>query len=207
MFEIEPYDITIQPLNMTFNDVIMENMKVMAKYVVKTIQNNADTSSPLEDQINAIVERETDGNFLKETKIKVCELAYALCCSATGNGGGDASLAMDNLLQTAAIAQTCSTSSGIVGDTHMQKTCLQWTFNKATLKRISRRMYGQIHITNTPFKPGDSGTCIYVNDPVFNEQGCIGMAIANHPTDGCIATPIMEILKHFSIGYSPIMKP
>lgn len=87
------------------------------------------------------------------------------------------------------------TSNTVEGDVHWQTTFLAKTERKM-LKRISRKMYGQIHISNIPFHPGDSGTCIYVTEPF---QGCIGMGIANHPMGGCIATPIMEILKHFNI--------
>ncbi|VDI58483.1 Hypothetical predicted protein [Mytilus galloprovincialis] len=204
VFEMKSCDIDLKPFDKSFNNVIVEGLKNMAGYVVETIKKQADLSSPLDKQIKAIVEKESPKEFLEETKKMICEIAHELYCSDKGNGGSESSL--ENRLQTAAIARTSSKSSGIVDDIHMQKTSLKITVNRRIFERVSRRMYGQIHITNTPFAPGDSGTCIYVNDPDLNVRGCIGMAIANHPTDGCIATPIMEILKNFNIRYSIIEK-
>ncbi|XP_076091293.1 uncharacterized protein LOC143063191 [Mytilus galloprovincialis] len=93
-------------------------------------------------------------------------------------------------------SKTERVSSTITGDVHMQEMCLINTEDRLNKMRTSRRMYNQIHVSDIRFKPGDSGTCLYIISPV---QGCLGMAIANHPQGGCIATPIKEILKHFKI--------
>lgn len=192
------FDVDIEPFDKSFKDVILENMKRMATSVVATIKKTFNSSLPLEQQIMDIVEGESDINFSKETKQSIANIAYEVCCKTEVNGGGYAH-DMDKLLQAATIYHTSSTFSGIISDVHMQKTFLKMSFDKETVKRVSRRMYGQIHITNIQFLPGDSGMCIYVSDPVQKVQGCIGMAIANHPQSGCIATPIMDILNYFNI--------
>lgn len=116
-----------------------------------------------------------------------------LNCNITVNKDIDIEMEPDKLLQEAI---THNTVSRIVSDVHMQSTFLARKAGTAKIKRMTRKLYGQMHISNIPFEAGDSGKCIYVTAPV---TGCIGMAIANHPTGGCIATPIMEILKHFNI--------
>lgn len=117
---------------------------------------------------------------------------------------------IDVVIEQMFIARTTSHLSAINTDVHIQHTYLKKTLDQKSLKRTERRVYNQIHISNIPFKPGDSGTCIYTVQPssgctgmaIANpppQRGCIGMAIANHPQSGCIATPIQEILKHFKI--------
>lgn len=193
------FDVDIEAFDKSFNDVIMENMTKMANSVVATITKTFNSSLPLEQQIIDIVEGESDKKISKETKQSIANIAYDVCCKLEANGGVDAPLGINKLLQTATIQHTSSTLSGIISDVHMQKTFLKMSFDKESFKRISRRMYGQIHITNIRFQPGDSGMCIYVSDSVQKVQGCIGMAIANHPQGGCIATPIMDILNYFNI--------
>ncbi|XP_063398430.1 uncharacterized protein LOC134683205 isoform X2 [Mytilus trossulus] len=74
------------------------------------------------------------------------------------------------------------------------------------------RCYKQLLFTDFSFKPGDSGTCIYVvedktiirpdNQP--NPTGCLAMAIAsfydsNEHRNKCIATPMHAILKRLGL--------
>ena len=72
---------------------------------------------------------------------------------------------------------------------HMQSTvgCL-------TDKRVFR-MYNQIGI-NLGLRPGDSGTCIYIDEPT--KKGCIGMAIAMCG-NLTIVTPLKDIFKRMVI--------
>lgn len=84
---------------------------------------------------------------------------------------------------------------------HTQETRLLKLDKERTYRRLSRSMYNQIAVTHIPFKPGDSGTCVYVCDNSLGAYGCMGMAIANHPgpDGGVILTPMKEILKTFHV--------
>lgn len=86
---------------------------------------------------------------------------------------------------------------------HLQETRLRRLDRERTLRRVSRCMYNQIAVTQIPFQPGDSGTCIYVRDNSPRMLGCIGMAIANHPglDGGVIVTPMKDILKTFHVDF------
>lgn len=54
-------------------------------------------------------------------------------------------------------------------------------------------LYNQLSFRKIAFQQGDSGTCIYAVGP-NGTSGCIGMAIASHPSGGCVVTPIRAIL-------------
>lgn len=84
---------------------------------------------------------------------------------------------------------------------HTHETRLLKLDKERTYRRLSRSMYNQIAVTHIPFKPGDSGMCVYVCDNSLNAYGCMGMAIANHPgpDGGVILTPMKEILKSFHV--------
>lgn len=197
-------DIDMEPFYLSFNNVVLDGMKHMATCVIEIIKRSPNQSIPIETRITDTVEDQCKGNFSIETKQNIANIVYEVCMKTGSNGEGDASLDVNKLLHKATFDNTSSSFSAIVGDVHMQTTFLKWTVDRETSRRRSRKMYGQIHISNIPFKAGDSGTCIYVTHP---EKGCIGMAIANHPNGGCIATPIMEILKHFNIRHGLTQEP
>lgn len=103
-----------------------------------------------------------------------------------------------------ASSNSCLFSNGppiFSSNAHLQETRLKKVDKQRTLRRLSRCMYNQISVTQIPFQPGDSGTCIYVRDNSLNVFGCIGMAIANHPdlAGGVIVTPMKDILKTFHV--------
>lgn len=178
-------------------------MKHMAICIIEIVKKSPNPSIPVGKQITDTVENQCKGNFSTETKKNIDNIVYEVCMKTGSNGEGGASLDVNKLLHKATFDNTSSSFSAIVGDVHMQTTFLKWTVDRETSRRTSRKMYGQIHIFNISFKAGDSATCIYVTHP---EKGCIGMAIANHPNGCCIATPIMEILKHFNIRHGPIQE-
>lgn len=104
--------------------------------------------------------------------------------------------------QTSAHSSTFSSTAPVFSnDAHLQETRLKKVDKERTFRRLSRCMFNQITVTHIPFKPGDSGTCIYVCDNSLEKYGCIGMAIANHPDvdGGVIVTPMKEILKSFPV--------
>lgn len=106
--------------------------------------------------------------------------------------------------QSSSHACLYGSSASIVSDNaHLQETRLKKVDKERTLKRLSRCMYNQIAVTQIPFQPGDSGTCIYVRDNNHHVFGCIGMAIANHPglDGGVIVTPMKDILKTFHVDF------
>lgn len=62
-------------------------------------------------------------------------------------------------------------------------------------------MFNQLCLHGMRFKPGDSGTCVYVYTPGnFNRPtGCIGMLIGESTCNHSILTPMTEILKVFDL--------
>lgn len=191
-------DIDIKPFDKSFNDVILEGIRDDAAFVIKTIRESPNQSVSLEQRIMDIVNNKCHKKIKTETKQNIAQIAYEVCTRACSTSD------VDELLQEVTIANTHNRFSEIIDDIHMQKTYLRKAFETEKRDRTSRQMFGQIYISNIPFEPGDSGTCIYVTHPV---QGCIGMAVANHPNGGCIATPIMEILKYFKIGHRSTKQP
>lgn len=108
----------------------------------------------------------------------------------------------EDIVKSEASNSMSTVVSVLATDIHTQAIRLKMVDDKRKVERISRRMYKQIHISNIPFQQGDSGTCIYVCDNNHQLFGCIGMAVSLHPTSGCIATPMKEILKHFQIDFN-----
>lgn len=200
IMENRAFGTDLEPFNQSFDNVFLDGMKHIATCVIESIRRSRNPFIPLEKQIMDTVEDQSKGHFQAETIQNIAKIVYEVCTKTGSNGQGDAQLEVNELLHKATFDRTSSSFSAIVGDVHLQTTFLKWTVDRETSKRTSRKMYGQIHISNIPFKPGDSGSCIYVTHP---EKGCIGLAIANHPNGGCIATPIMEILKHFNIRHRP----
>lgn len=184
----------IETFNKTFSDVILEGMKAHAVAVIKTLHSMSDLAIPIQQRINTAVEKICGTDMAVETKKAVAEIVGNIYSKTLVQGNGDQSKKLNQLLQEVTIATTTSKLSAIIDDVHMQKTVLK--MNVERCERKSRKMFNQIYIPDIPFDMGDSGTCIYVVAPI---KGCIGMAIANHPKGGCIATPIREILKYFKI--------
>ncbi|VDI67151.1 Hypothetical predicted protein, partial [Mytilus galloprovincialis] len=147
---------------------------------------------PDENDIKMKIEHNCDPNISTAIKSIVFDVIKSIYPTFQCAGGVD----IDRFIHKVIFCNTQSRFSAITNDVHMQQLFLRRTGQNMAIRRTSRRVYNQLYISNIPFKPGDSGTCIYVLSPV---QGCIGMAIADHPQGGCIATPIMDILKHFKI--------
>ncbi|XP_052081010.1 uncharacterized protein LOC127718976 [Mytilus californianus] len=62
-------------------------------------------------------------------------------------------------------------------------------------------MFNQLCLYGMDFQPGDSGTCVYVdNSSYFSRQtGCIGMLIGQSTCGHYVLTPMKEILKAFEL--------
>lgn len=209
--------IDLESMEQTFNSVILGEVKEKVGDVIKQLIS-VDTIPP--ERISLVVEQVCTNILSNECKSVILDVTKSILpimrensykkMDTNDNNGNEncifcrqcdlmyqpACECIDRLIEEMVISKTTSHLSSINSDVHMQHTYLKKTLDQQSLKRTSRRVYNQIHVSNIPFKPGDSGTCIYTVQP---SAGCIGMAIANHPQSGCIATPIKEILKHFKI--------
>lgn len=189
-------DTEIEVFNKTFSVVILERMRAYVVAVIQTLQSRSDPAIPIQQRICTATDEICGADMSAETKEGIVEIVDCIYPKIISGDNGDQSEKINQLLNEVTVEKTTSKFSGILSDVHMQTTVLKMTIDSA--KRMSRRIYNQIHIPDIPFKMGDSGTCIFVVKPI---KGCIGMAIASHPQGGCIATPIMEILKYFKIRF------
>lgn len=196
----KPVDIDIDPFEKSISDIILEGMRDHVVAVIQALHCWSDLKIPFHDRIRTSVNEICGAEMLNETKESIAVIVNRIFPETLQGKNCDQIAKIDKLLHEVTFEHTSSKFSAIVSDVHMQITVLKRTVESA--KRMSRRSYKQIYIPGIPFKMGDSGTCLYVQDRINpNRKGCIGMAIANHPDGGCIATPIMEILKYFQIRY------
>ncbi|XP_076109451.1 uncharacterized protein LOC143078477 [Mytilus galloprovincialis] len=210
--------IDLESIEQTFSNVILTELKEKVDQVIEQLKGQVHIITS--DQICAIIGQVCDPSISDEFKSVILDIIKnilpkiierlsqngntntnnnhedAIFCSTCAGLNQPMCMCFHGIIDEMVISKSTSRLSSIVSDVHMQRTFLRRTGDLQSLKRTSRRVYNQIHISNIPFKPGDSGTCIYAVQP---SAGCIGMAIANHPQSGCIATPIKEILKHFKI--------
>lgn len=186
-------DTDIEAFNKTFSEAILEGMKAHVVAVIQALHSRSDLVIPIQLRIHTAIEEICGADMSDETKKGIAEIVD---CIYPKTLSGDQSEKINQLLHEVTIEKTTSKFSGILSDVHMQTTVLKMTIESA--KRMSRRIYKQIYIPDIPFVMGDSGTCIYVVEPI---KGCLGMAIASHPQGGCIATPIRKILKYFKIRF------
>lgn len=218
--ENDEKDIDLEPIDQTFSRVVLTEVKDKVTRVIRKLTGIHASNIISSDHILTAIEEVCDANISKEVKLIIADITNNILSKTVENTHDNmdtntnniqegitfqetcgsaylqTNMCVDDIIDQIIISKTTSSLSTITSDVHMQHTCLQKTGDRLTKKRTSRRMYNQIHVSNIPFQPGDSGTCIYTKTPI---QGCIGMAIANHPEGGCIATPIKEILKHFKI--------
>lgn len=64
--------------------------------------------------------------------------------------------------------------------------------------RRTVRFYNQLAVHSIPFTQGDSGACVYQTDGRCS-KGCLGMAIADFPGNGCIVTPMATLLEKLDL--------
>ncbi|XP_052084311.1 uncharacterized protein LOC127721578 [Mytilus californianus] len=185
-------NIDLESIEDTYSKAVLDEIKTNVKIVIQSLQLTPLIVPPDEHAIKMNIEQNCDPNISPEIKAIVIDVIKSIYPTIQCTGGVD----IDSFIHEIIFCNTQSRFSAIIGDVHMQQAILKKTGQNMAVKRTSRRVYNQLYISNIPFQPGDSGTCIYVLNPV---QGCIGMAIADHPQGGCIATPIMDILKHFKI--------
>ncbi|CAC5379243.1 unnamed protein product [Mytilus coruscus] len=185
-------NIDLESIEDTYSKAVLDEIKTNVKIVIQSLQLIPFAVSPDEHAIKMRIEQNCDPNISTEIKAIVIDVIKSIYPTIQCAGGVD----IDSFIHEIIFCNTQSRFSAIIGDVHMQQAFLKKTGQNMAVKRTSRRVYNQLYISNIPFQPGDSGTCIYVLSPVC---GCIGMAIADHPQGGCIATPIMDILKHFKI--------
>lgn len=185
-------NIDLESIEDIYSKAILDEIKTNVKVVVQSFQLIPFVVPPDDTAIKMKIEQNCDPNISAEIKSIVIDVIKNIYPTLQCASGVD----IDSFIHEVIFCNTQSRFSAIIGDVHMQQAFLKKTGQNMAVKRTSRRVYNQLYISNIPFKPGDSGTCIYVLSPV---QGCIGMAIADHPQGGCIATPIMDILKHFKI--------
>lgn len=185
--------VDLESIEDLYSNVVIDEVRAKAKLIISYFQSITLANIPDEQTIVQYIEQSCDPDISAEIKVILCNIVKNVYLKLQSNTNE----CIENIIQEVALHHTHSSFSAIIGNVHMQKVFIRKTGDNMAVKRIKRRVYNQLHISNIPFKPGDSGTCIYVLSPV---RGCIGMAIANHPLGGCIATPIMEILKHFKIG-------
>ncbi|CAG2205378.1 unnamed protein product [Mytilus edulis] len=185
-------NIDLESIEVTYSKAILDEIKTNVKVVIQSFQLNPFVVPPDDTAIKMKIEQNCDPNISAEIKSIVIDVIKNIYPTLQCAGGVD----IDRFIHEVIFCNTQSRFAAITGDVHMQQTILRRTGQNMAIRRTSRRVYNQLYISNIPFKPGDSGTCIYVLSPV---QGCIGMAIADHPQGGCIATPIKDILKHFKI--------
>lgn len=210
--------IDLEPIEQTHHDLILDELKKTVGIVIEQLRGQVHNITS--DQICAIIgqvcdPRTSDGyksvilDIIKNILPNIIQTQYqnsnkntnnnhvdTISCSTCAGLNQPMCMCIHGLINKIDISKSTSHLSSIYSDVHMQQTFLRRTGCQQSRRRTTRRVYNQIHISNIPFKPGDSGTCIYTVQP---SAGCIGMAIANHPQMGCIATPIKEILKHFKI--------
>ncbi|XP_063436533.1 uncharacterized protein LOC134717962 [Mytilus trossulus] len=192
VYENTDKSIDLESIEETYSKAILDEIKTNVKVVIQSIQQIPIAVSLDDYTIKMNIEQNCDSNISSEIKDIVIAVIKNMYSTMQCTNDVD----IDRLIHEHVFCKTQSNFSAIIGDVHMQHAFLKKTGKNMAIKRTSRRVYNQIYISNIPFQPGDSGTCIYVLSPV---QGCIGMAIADHPLGGCIATPIMDILKHFKI--------
>ncbi|XP_071140194.1 uncharacterized protein [Mytilus edulis] len=180
--------IDLEPIDKIYSRSVLDEIKRNVNIVINHLQLIPIAVLPDDNIIKTSIQQSCDRNLSSEIKNIIIDVIKNIYPTIHCTSEVD----IDNFI----LCKTNSRFSAIVGDVHMQHAFLKETGKNMAIKRTSRRVYNQLYISNIPFKPGDSGTCIYVLSPV---QGCIGMAIADHPQGGCIATPIMDILKHFKI--------
>ncbi|CAG2244522.1 unnamed protein product [Mytilus edulis] len=210
--------IDLESIEQTFSNVILTEFKEKVSQVIELLRGQVHNITS--DQIWTIIGRVCDPSISDEFKSVILDIIKnivpriikrqsqngdtntnnnhedAIFCSTCAGLNQPMCMCFHGMIDEMVISKSTSHLSSIFSDVHMQRTFLRRTGDQQSLKRTSRRVYNQIHVSNIPFKPGDSGSCIYTVQP---SAGCIGMAIANHPQSGCIATPIKEILKHFKI--------
>lgn len=184
IFENKEKSIDLEPIEEIFDKAILDEIEENVKIVTESLQSIPTAVVPDDGTIKNHILQKCDPRLsseIKEIVLDVIKNTYSSNFSS---------------IKESVYCHTDSRLSAIIGNVHMQKAFLKKTNKTMDIKRITRRVYNQLYISNIPFQPGDSGTCIYVLSPV---QGCVGMAIADHPQGGCIATPSMDILKHFKI--------
>ncbi|XP_076085001.1 uncharacterized protein LOC143055845 isoform X2 [Mytilus galloprovincialis] len=210
--------IDLESIEQTFSNVILTEFKEKVGQVIELLRGQVHNITS--DQIWTIIGQVCDPSISDEFKSVILDIIKnilpriikrqsqngntntnnnhedAIFCSTCAGSNQPMCMCFHGMIDEMVISKSTSHLSSIFSDVHMQRTFLRRTGDQQSLKRTSRRVYNQIHVSNIPFKPGDSGSCIYTVQP---SAGCIGMAIANHPQSGCIATPIKEILKHFKI--------
>ncbi|VDH91577.1 Hypothetical predicted protein [Mytilus galloprovincialis] len=180
--------IDLEPIDKIYSRAVLDEIKRNVNIVINHLQLIPIAVLPDDNIIKTSIQQNCARNLSFEIKNIIIDVIKNIYPTIHCTSEVD----IDNFI----LCKTNSRFSAIVGDVHMQQAFLKTTGKNMAIKRTSRRVYNQLYISNIPFQPGDSGTCIYVLSPV---QGCIGMAIADHPQGGCIATPIMDILKHFKI--------
>ncbi|XP_071140196.1 uncharacterized protein [Mytilus edulis] len=184
--------IELESIEETYSKAILDEIKRIVEVVIKALRQIPIAVYPDDSTIRSCIERNCEPNISPEIKNIVSDVIKNIY----PNSNRTSSVEIDRLIHEMVFCTTQSRFSAIIGDVHMQQAFLRQTGTNMTIRRTIRRVYNQLYISNIPFRPGDSGTCIYVLSP---KQGCIGMAIANHPLNGCIATPILDILKHFKL--------
>lgn len=110
------------------------------------------------------------------------------------------------------IESECPKNPQMPFEVHFQQLIVPQLEEKLRSGRHYIRFYNQLLLEDFAFKPGDSGTCIYVvedkttyrSDNRPNPTGCLAMAIAsfydsNEKRNKCIATPMKAILKKLGL--------
>lgn len=185
VFENKQKNIDFEEIQDIHTSVINEYIKENVMHTIQALQSISGTVLPEEHTIMKLCR----SNISAEISSIVVNVIKNVYKPNQSNFSGDIDRVLDALRYGGRF-------SSVIGDVHMQQTFLKATGLEMKKRRVSRRCYNQINISNVRCEQGDSGTCIYVTSPVC---GCIGMAIASHPQGGCIATPIMDILNHFNI--------
>ncbi|CAC5408073.1 unnamed protein product [Mytilus coruscus] len=193
VLENKEKSVDLESIEESYSKVVLDEVMTKAKFIICSLQAMQLAGIPTEQTIVQNIEQICDPNISPEIKAIILDIVKTFYTTIQNNTNES----VENIMQKVALHHTKSSFSAIIGNVHMQHVILRKTGDNMTTKRTMRRVYNQLYISNIPFQPGDSGTCIYVLSPV---KGCIGMAIANHPLGGCIATPIMDILKYFKIG-------
>ncbi|VDH91574.1 Hypothetical predicted protein [Mytilus galloprovincialis] len=192
VYENTDKSIDLETIEETYSKAILDEIKTNVKVVIQSLKQIPIAVSLDDYTIKMNIAQNCDSNISSEIKDIIIAVMRNIYSTMQCTNDVD----IERLIHEHIFCKTQSNFSAIIGDVHMQHAFLKKTGKNMAIKRTSRRVYNQIYISNIPFQPGDSGTCIYVLSPV---QGCIGMAIADHPLGGCIVTPIMDILKHFKI--------
>ncbi|XP_071181341.1 uncharacterized protein [Mytilus edulis] len=89
----------------------------------------------------------------------------------------------------------------VVTFVHMNAFVPQIIYEAKKEEAKSRRtvqFYNQLAVHKIPFTQGDSGACVYITDGRC-AKGCLGMAIADFPGNGCIVTPMATLLEKLDL--------